>query len=80
MSVRTTREEIFLVERRDVAEWSHDSSAWAYYSRHKTARAARRAREAAIRKLRCGTRQVRVVRVTIETRTEVLVNQEEVAS
>lgn len=80
MSVRVTKEEIFLVERRDVAEWSHDSSAWVYYSRHKTEEAAHRARETAICKLRCGTRQVRVVRVTVETRTEVLVNQEEMRS
>lgn len=75
MSIRVTREEVFFVQRRHRPDWSGDRPEWAHLSRHKTARAAHRTRKTAIRALGCGARQVRVVHMTVVTRTEVLVNQ-----
>jgi hypothetical protein len=74
MSVRVTREEVFFVQRRHRPDWSGDRPEWEYWSRHKTAQTAHRAREAAIRAIGCGARQVRVVRMTVVTTIEILAN------
>lgn len=81
MSVRVIKEEIFLVETRDRdASNGFALSGWTYRSRHRTAKAAHRARGIALGEFARDTKHVRVVRMTIETRTEVLVNQEEIRS